>query len=164
MWIFDNRQDVDSESYFDNSRAGRIPWGLLVFDYFTTLDPDADYDGDGRADVDPLRIPGRININAAPWFVLAGLPVVNPQTEIIHSASPAFWSTSSGVMVGNVNAGLSVPLPRFDTSALASATGWLRLGPYLAQAATSYRDRIRYVSASRTGVSYTPFWWPGGAQ
>ena len=174
MWIFDNHQETRKDvsgtkdiSYFADKRAGKIPWGLLVFDYFTTLDPDADYNSDGRPDVDPRRIPGRININAAPWYVLAGLPIVDPMREINQSASPAFWNTSSGVMVGNVNVGLAVPLPRFDTSLLAwdlyagGGAGWWRLGPYLAQAAASYRDRIRYASdGTGFGVARTPFWRP----
>jgi hypothetical protein len=167
MWIFDNNQEVSSNSLFDDERAGQLPWGLLVFDYFTTVSPYEDVDNDGRADIDPLRIAGRININTAPWYVLAGLPVLNPDSalgltvNIDGSASPAFWSAESGVLVGNVmlpNTAATIarfvdttnPTPLYrDTSA-----NWLRLGPYLAQAAASYRDRVRYVSPAYTAAAY----------
>jgi hypothetical protein len=58
-----------------------VPWGQLVFDYFTALplSNDGPYTDDGdwdipRVDEGGLRVHGRININAAPWPVLAGLP------------------------------------------------------------------------------------------
>ncbi|MEE9294575.1 MAG: hypothetical protein V3W34_06410 [Phycisphaerae bacterium] len=59
-----------------------IPWGQLVFDYFTALPLTHDYDPDDPSDVTPtidqggLRVHGRIDINSAPWSVLAGLPMV----------------------------------------------------------------------------------------
>jgi hypothetical protein len=83
-----------------------LPWGQLVFDYFTALplsnpgpyvdidpDPDVvDIDPDPdvfvavgapsskpRVDLDGLRVQGRININAAPWKVLSGLPFIPMQ-------------------------------------------------------------------------------------
>jgi len=72
-----------------------LPWGQLVFDYFTALPlqsdgPYVDADGNGgidsneindhaspKVDLDGLRVHGRININAAPWKVLEGLPFVS---------------------------------------------------------------------------------------
>ncbi|MGB2987972.1 MAG: hypothetical protein WBE26_19055, partial [Phycisphaerae bacterium] len=70
-----------------------LPWGQLVFDYFTALplsssgpyrnptgDPEfvpAQPDSIPRVDLDGLRVHGRININAAPWKVLAGLPLMS---------------------------------------------------------------------------------------
>lgn len=80
MPIFDNTQKTVDEGYFGDyptvttanpASAGPIPWGMLVFDYFTTLDPAA-------PGVDPLRVPGRININSAPWTTLSLLPVIGP--------------------------------------------------------------------------------------
>ncbi len=72
-----------------------LPWGQLVFDYFTALPlsnpgpyvgvPDLDGDGNPdiglpesqpRVDRDGARVHGRINLNAAPWTVLSGLPLV----------------------------------------------------------------------------------------
>jgi len=58
-----------------------------IFNYLTVFDPTVDgidNDGDGYgldATLDPkeLKIPGRININTAPWFVIAQLPWVSPQ-------------------------------------------------------------------------------------
>lgn len=108
MPIFNNRPDVDGSSYL--GQVGRLPWGLLVFDYFTTLKPDA-------PGVDPLRVPGRININAAPWYLLSRLPLLGPVTADYDGdglfdmplpagsvpaawPSPAFWSSECGVLVG----------------------------------------------------------------
>lgn len=58
-----------------------LPWGQLVFDYFTALPLDNDPAQGGNPDqpvVDQggLRIHGRININSAPELVLSGLPTV----------------------------------------------------------------------------------------
>jgi uncharacterized membrane protein YgcG len=191
MPIFDNNQKLDApvvtgpgKPYFDDSQAGRIPWGLLVYDYFTTIDPKADYDQDvdHKADVDPRRVPGRIDINTAPWYVLAGLPVINPErttrVEIDHSASPAFWSPVCGVLAGAVDqtetaqvsylpGGLlrrspvpvaGPPVPN-NLLLVDSTNGWLRLGPYYAQAIASYRDRLAYASDAATlGAGQNPLW------
>ncbi len=64
-----------------------LPWGLLVFDYFTALPlesprplryNDRNYDpaAGPRVDMDGLRVHGRINIQSAPWSVLSGLPLM----------------------------------------------------------------------------------------
>ncbi len=66
-----------------------LPWGQLVFDYFTVLPLSGsgpfitgDLDAVGlpsaqpRVDLEGLRVHGRININAAPIKVLAGLPFI----------------------------------------------------------------------------------------
>ncbi len=57
-----------------------IPWGQLVFDYFTALplqnDPGTDDVEQPLVDQNGLRVHGRIDINAAPWTVLAGLPMI----------------------------------------------------------------------------------------
>lgn len=170
MWIFDNHQEIRNGFYYDDPSAthggvGKIPWGLLVFDYFTTL--QLDENGDGEADIDPLRVPGRINVNTAPWYVLAGLPVVNPHNfqAILNQASPAFWSAASGVMVGQSQATLimsdNAPLQRFALRSMNPAqtlvysdaqSGWLRLGPVLAQAIAGYRDRLSYVPDDATAL------------
>ncbi len=70
---------------------GTLPWGQLVFDYFTALSlsesgpyyraPDSPEftldEADGpRVDMKGLRVHGRIDINAAPWMVLSGLPLM----------------------------------------------------------------------------------------
>ena len=65
-----------------------LPWGQLVFDYFTALPlsnggPYADLSASSvdpaakpRVDMGGLRVHGRIDINSAPWAVLAGLPIM----------------------------------------------------------------------------------------
>jgi len=163
MPIFDNQQGLESGAYgdyFDDDEAGKIPWGLLVFDYFTTLNPDgADGLPNTSDDIDPHRVAGRININAAPWYVLAGLPIVNPVLLASTGASPAFWNADSGVLLGLGADGTTVrfigttdgvtprtvdgSLPFFDPGF--GSFGAYRLGPHLAQNGAAYRDRIRYL-------------------
>lgn len=139
--VFDNRQDANANGPFAEVRDGKIPWGQLVFDYFTTID---------KANIprdDPLRIPGRININAAPWYVLAGLPVlsrsaVGTLVDIHGSASPAFWSAGAGVMVDAAQQRYNPA----DLGIIASGLGsWQRLGLSLGVSLASYRDRAAYV-------------------
>ncbi len=65
-----------------------LPWGQLVFDYFTALplrtentacnDPNLQaLQGYPPVDMDGLRVSGRINLNTAPWSVLSGLPLMD---------------------------------------------------------------------------------------
>jgi len=64
-----------------------LPWGQLVFDYFTALPLEnegpyrvsggqVDPAAQARVDMGGLRVHGRININAAPWIVMQGLPLM----------------------------------------------------------------------------------------
>ena len=62
------------------------PYYKNVFRYLTVFDPSSDYinnDGDPNTDeidldkTPELKIPGRININTAPWYVIAQLPWVS---------------------------------------------------------------------------------------
>ncbi|KAA0221952.1 MAG: hypothetical protein EDS66_07905 [Planctomycetota bacterium] len=58
----------------------QLPWGQSVFDHFTSLPlgsvKDVDWDFTSPyVDAGGLRVSGRINLNSAPWSVLAGLPV-----------------------------------------------------------------------------------------
>jgi len=64
-----------------------LPWGQLVFDYFTalgleTLETDQNWwspehpDAQPWVDLSGLRVSGRINVNTAPWSVLAGVPLI----------------------------------------------------------------------------------------
>lgn len=122
MPVFDNNQKVMQNTYLaatvNQNVAGAptqgVPWGQLVFDYFTTINPVADRNQDGVPDVDPLQIPGRVNINAAPWYVLSKLPLLGPRWDngrlpILANPtgnpdltwpSPAFWSQSCGTFIG----------------------------------------------------------------
>lgn len=74
--------DVPGETY-------QLPWGQLVFDYFTALplsnpgpfenvDPQTGPSEAAAPKVDEegLRVHGRINLNAAPWKVISGLPLM----------------------------------------------------------------------------------------
>lgn len=164
MPIFDNRQEENSNAGGFN-RLGKVPWGLLVFDYFTTLNPNGPDNVAGTPDdVDPYRVPGRININSASWYVMAGLPLIGPMSAagfttsnlpLSATAAPAFWSYEAGVLAGE---GWD-RRPRCPTlvDRSSSAGGqWYRLGPYLAQAVTAYRDRVPY---ARTSTSYLADAW-----
>jgi len=70
------------------------PFHRNIFQYLTVFDPVRDFidnDGDGlgidgngdgfldssETDLDEVKIPGRININTAPWYVIAQLPWVS---------------------------------------------------------------------------------------
>jgi hypothetical protein len=79
-----------------------LPWGQLVFDYFTVLplsnpgpyrvsNPDlvARDDAQPRVDQRGLRVHGRIDLNAAPWTVLSGLPFI-PMEKIPIALRPRF--------------------------------------------------------------------------
>ncbi|GJM23890.1 MAG: hypothetical protein DHS20C16_03050 [Phycisphaerae bacterium] len=74
----------------DNDIQGitALPWGQLVFDYFTALPlrtestPCDDSNlqatqGYPKVDMDGLRVSGRININTAPWSIISGLPLMD---------------------------------------------------------------------------------------
>lgn len=118
MPLFDNRQKVRDGSYL--ASVGNIPWGQLVFDYFTTLNPNG-------VGVDPLRVPGRININTASWLMLSYLPMMGPvdvgggdlqlmlrayssggtnpivtrfPAVTVADPSPSFWDERVGVLNG----------------------------------------------------------------
>jgi hypothetical protein len=179
MPVFDNKQGVDGGSYF--GAVGRVPWGLLVFDYFTTLNPVQDRNADGEPDVDPLRVPGRINVNTAPWYVLSKLPLLGPLPDtgvlpIIPAGpvtpafpSPSFWEPMVGVLCGVVNPGqadneyhrlLATDYADSDRPYMpyaapdADSTGRYRLGAWLAQSAAAYRDGLQYVASIRQDPSY----------
>jgi hypothetical protein len=171
MPIFNNTQALrTAPDYGGFQQTGRVPWGLLVFDYFTTLNPNGpDRIAKTADDIDPCRVPGRININDASWYVLAGLPLIGPTNPADWAtdlplgyvnlaagnttptnASPAFWSANSGVLVGawaDSPTIMRYPGTFLDRSTATSGQ-WYRLGPYLGQAAAAYRDRVAYVSAA----------------
>lgn len=150
MPVFDNRQGLENNTYFDNQYAGKLPWGMLVFDYFTTLNVnDPNRDGDTSDRIDPLNIPSRININTAPWTVLAQLPVLNPSVlrNLDPNLSPAFRDQNAGVMIGLGSDGLQ-RTPVVDWLSNSNSTQFsdvLRLGTHLAVSMASYRDRVPYI-------------------
>ncbi len=89
---FHNALLADGDGISEGTDA--LPWGQLLFDYFTALPLEmpsvADCDGDAacldevteyleeRPHVDQggLRVAGRINLNAASWWVMSRLPVL----------------------------------------------------------------------------------------
>lgn len=162
MPVFDN--GLDGEEYFKDVRAGMVPWGQLVFDYFTTLDPQA-------PGVDPLRVAGRLNANISSWYVLSRLPLLGPDKTSgrvpilargvaaapnFADPSPSFWDPTLGVMAGNGvdAAGQQVGrflgrqfgttyqkhMPHYDNV----SDRW-RLGDWLAISAAGYRDGLQYL-------------------
>jgi len=121
-----------SKSTKDHSgTVEHLPWGQLVFDYFTALPlkndgPFPGYtstslaDNQPRVDMDGLRVHGRININAAPWFVLKGLPFI-PMKLVPQAFQDTFRKTL-------------LLLPAEDAEAQP-------IGPARAKAIVAYRDQ-----------------------
>jgi len=124
-----------------------LPWGQLAFDYFTALPlsnpgpylgPDKNKvalpDSLPRVDMEGLRVHGRININAAPWKVLAGLPFV-PMEKI-----PVAFKAEMRRVLGFVKetaANSLAPVPA-ELDVLDTQAG--RIGNELAQAIVAYRE------------------------
>ena len=161
-----------------------LPWGQYVFDYFTALpldhvlgqfdDPDPEVPQNFLPEVDlaGARVYGRININAAPWPVLAGLPLVKPatlpgsfKTTLLQFAYPA---TSAA------NPQLEVPLGEFTAKAIVAYRDARRIpgNPvsaswYLAESG-DYRGRDpeptnpdpeAVPTAFPAGPPYAALWW-----
>jgi hypothetical protein len=187
MPFFDNQQPVKSDGPLKDNA---LPWGMLVFDYFTTHDPEATYrdptyrdpTDDRYLKVDPYRIPGRININAASWLTLAGLPVIDPaQAGLSDSGaeaglSPAFWDEDHGVLVAKATSSRSetvnpdyrrtligpvgvATIAENELTTLPKFNGSAtvrRLGTDLAQAIEAHRERIQTFSEDVLGSTVTP--------
>ncbi len=181
MPLFDNKQPAVTGGLFTDDNAGRVPWGQLVFDYFTTILPvypgvDETYGTADDIETDYYRIPGRININTAPWYVLAGLPLLNPVGDLSAAgASPAFWDVNSGVFVGlDANGAPRCMLRNADDTYLPDVRGYVadsqpkthphvwnhptdttydtyRLGAWLGQAIAAYRDKTPYYEGGSLG-------------
>jgi hypothetical protein len=103
-----------------------LPWGAFVFDYFTAVPlsnelPDSGDDIRGpEVDQWGLRVHGRINLNAAPWKVLAGLPLL-ARYRLAHL--PDEMELRVTLAYGGL--GQYAPIP---------------IGPSLAKAIAAYRD------------------------
>jgi len=76
-----------------------------LFKYLTVFDPAGDgidNDGDGLSDILDIiepewKVPGRINVNTAPWYVIAQLPWVSDQlAQTIVAYRDKFALTASG--------------------------------------------------------------------
>ena len=96
-----------------------LPWGQFVFDYFTALPlyslgpygrPPGVLPGNfvpspsaqPRVDMDGLRVHGRMNLNAAPWKALLGLPLMpmNDMPEAVRTRLRAALGPDTGVAPG----------------------------------------------------------------
>lgn len=150
MPLFDNAQATDANGEFAAARGGEVPWGQLVYDYFTTINPRS------AREFDVMRIPGRINVNQASFYVLAGLPVIDPgMSDFLKvgavGASPALSDASAGILFGTGAAGGPyASVPRFDQSVLKQPAGD-RVGAPLAAAIASYRDRAQLIDPLMSG-------------
>ena len=130
-----------------------IPWGQLIFEYFTALplsnkyeyeDP-ATFDIDNPATFQPtvdqggIRVHGRVDINAAPWKLLRGLPML-PREAFVH-------------LPGDGSAG-TIEKKIFDAANLSLSVGEATpIGASLAQTIVAYRE-ARDVTTNG-GADYT---------
>ncbi len=134
--IFDQGKFATDPVANTGSLALRIPWGQLLFDYFTALPLSHTYDVIDPLDMIPtvdqngMRVHGRIDINSAPATVLQGLPLV-PRTSL---PAPFMAKIQNGLFGGA------------DPNPAAAST----LGPQLAQGIVAYRE-ARVIAASATG-------------
>jgi len=80
---YSNNADTEREVCIDLAN----PDFQQLFDYLTVFDPTSDgidNNGNGRIDAADVntpewKVPGRININTAPWYVIAQLPWMTPE-------------------------------------------------------------------------------------
>ncbi len=147
-----------------------LPWGQLVFDYFTALplsDPgpygvSGFYPSPGstpRVDLNGLRVHGRININTAPWKVLAGLPLVDPRRfpaafreRIEDFTDFAYYRCVGGPNNGQVCLDHEYCQPGFCTAT--------EIGDQRAQAIVAYREqRAVIVDTSDYGLDLRGRGW-----
>ncbi len=118
----------------DNPTTLSIPWGQLVFDYFTALPlqhsraDEVEVDMTPKIDMNGLRVHGRVDINSAPWTVLSGLPYV-PMIDIPLAFRPKI---SQSIYGG------SPPQPDVSGS----------LGPFIARSIVAYRESRQIVDPS----------------
>ena len=118
--------DLENETVNKSGESMHLPWGQFVFDYFTALPLENDGPWGNqrprqpRVDLDGLRVHGRINLNAAPWSVLAGLPFI-PMENVPEAFRQTFRETL-GLSAGD------------DDKAM-------NIGRELAQAIVAYREQ-----------------------
>ncbi|MFO0839634.1 MAG: hypothetical protein U1D55_14050 [Phycisphaerae bacterium] len=161
MPIFDSTQKSRSGTLLDGTgNNALLPWGTLVFDYFTTLNVfDPDLDGNTSDQLDPLRVAGRINLNNAPWFVLAKLPVLRPDW-LSGAMSRSFRDFNQGVLIdGTWNSNTPAANSRFARAhagmlPTASAGVPMQLGMAMATAIAAYRDEVQIAA---TGGPYAAY-------
>lgn len=140
MPVFDQSQLAQPAG--SDPLALSVPWGQLVFDYFSALPSSHTYvydplnptpaDMTPTVDQDGLRVQGRIDINAAPWTVIAGLPLV-PADRF------SAWPNLSLTIKLTGAAGLDPLLPQ-------------AIGKDLAEAIVAYREARQLGLSANYGV------------
>ncbi len=133
-----------------------LPWGQLVFDYFTALplsnpgpysNPkgeqgfEVDEAARPRVDLDGLRVHGRMNINAAPWMALRGLPFI-PMEKI-----PDQFRARIRLALGLVAGGALDPLDPTEDEKIVKDYEAAAIESDLAKAIVAYRE-VREVAGS----------------
>ena len=103
---YDSTKDYTEEESVKINLANPIYQNL--FQYLTVFDPNndnIDNDGDGALKKDDKdqdgpewKIPGRININTAPWFVLAQLPWVSKEIDRTTNAITINYELSKAIV------------------------------------------------------------------
>lgn len=134
----------------------QLPWGQTVFDYFTALPLETVVDPEHEkpvVDEGGFRVSGRINLNSAPWSVMAGLPVsqmsamplpynFDPQDTGVDSdgdgRNEVRWNLKPSIHNALRYALLTDAEIRVDTPLNAYTT--YPLGYRLAKAITGYRE------------------------
>ena len=132
-------QDKDLEQLIRLDLAN--PHYQNIFQYVTVFDPSGDgIDNNGDGIVDPLgfggrewKVPGRININTAPWYVIAQLPWM---TEDIARAIVAYRDKldspvdyyGSGLNNGRYDAIETEIEPRFNENDIREEAGFASIG------------------------------------
>lgn len=109
-----------------------LPWGQFVFDYFTALplertawDVQLDYQ-QPNVDQGGLRVHGRINLNTAPYKVLAGMPL----RRLVDF--PSGFQTKLALAYSRNG--------QYDMSQAVLQYSPMRIGPEVARAIVAYRE------------------------
>lgn len=132
-----------------------LPWGQFVFDYFTTLPRSSPGpysvvnnkvvaldDAPPKVDMDGLRVHGRINLNAAPWKVIEGLPFIpmNHIDPLLGASSPLRTAFSNAL---------------FSTGSVPPSNQAGVLGAPRAKAIVAYRELREFVDPNNPSVTLT---------
>ncbi|MCP4591152.1 MAG: hypothetical protein GY842_10430 [bacterium] len=138
-----------------------LPWGQYVFDYFTALPLDGEFEPTSvnesikpRSDQMGARVYGRININAAPWTVLQGLPLVK-----WNNLPGSFQDTMRYTVYDNCDGNTEIPLGEEAARAIV-AYREARREPY-SPSATSLSESGDFSARSPMG-NPNPFTFPSG--
>jgi hypothetical protein len=133
-----------------------------LFKYLTVFDPNTDgidNDGDGTVDNGELKIPGRINVNTAPWYVIAQLPWMRPEIAqaIVAYRDKLDLSSTTG---GPNYSGLTGRKTETGIIGIYEASGFRSIGELMnvinISGKTNY-DMCYYTLGSASGKDLTTF-------